>query len=397
MNISKPNSFNVTSNGYKLNEILATMLYSDTVIRVLYLLIGVPLNSFAIYVATKRNLRFCNRLLPVVDLTACVFGSSSFIVLNTYQVNFDRGSLCKFILGSNTLLANLSGFCILNICIDRLCIFNAILHFLKTPGQRKLFSVAGMLLTTMFSIPFFRFYGETKIDFNFQNSTVSENICGVAETSENEAFFQVFPIVLSTIYNIEFLVLLVVQIYLSVSLNHLIKRHLYLSSKRIARNKEKTDTIDIYADKDFSVIDSDKLICNTCVELENETKCKTFDIIMNSVDQHMLHVDIETFNSKNKDLRNKIPNMSRFFHFQIVIVILFALSVFPRVILMIRESNEKNFWSGLSKIEYTLYTFFYRCFLLTSVLNPVVFSYPPMLIEGKRLFNKKMRKIYKFL
>lgn len=401
MNISKTNSSNITSYGYKLNDTLATVLFSDTIIMVLYLLIGVPVNSLAIYIVSltpkKSNLNFIYGLLSVVDLTACIFGSSSFIALNTNPVNFYSGSLCKFILGSNMLLANLSGFCVLNVCINRYrCIFRP-LTFARHRGQSKLLSMAGMLLTTVISVPFFIFYGESKLEFNVQNLTVSGNICGVAGTSKNEAFFHVFGIVILSIFTIEFVVVFVLQIILTVSLYKSNRRQFRRTQLINSKINISTDTKDIFADKDVSVNDSDTLVCRTCFRSGKGKECETGGKVLKSVNESISETDIFYLDNVNlnEKLKKKLSrNKDRIsvicVMLQPVIVVLFALSVFPRAILMIRETHEVDFWSNLSKTEFTVYTFFNREYLLNSVLNPVTLH--PLLLIFCRLHCKCTNK-----
>lgn len=169
-----------------------------------------------------------------------------------------------------------------------------------------------MLILNIFSGLFYIYYGETKIAATFQNSAVSGHMCGVSVISENESFFQVFQIVVLTFYTIEFLVLIVMQKCILLKICYFNSRYQYkkVAHKKMENKTRNTVTTEVYADKDFSVINSDTLICSSCVEFKNKTKCETGEKAMKSACQIMS--DIEISNSENVILCDETPKKAKY-------------------------------------------------------------------------------------
>lgn len=406
MNISENNFVNITNQVNDLSSTLSKMLFSDTILMIFYLLFGVSANCCAVYVLIqlKRRLvkydymhaRRYNVMLPIADLTACVVGSSFSIAANTYPVNVYDESLCSFMLGSHSLLANLSGLLTLSFSIElyfRVVFFYGRTQYIKLT---KYSTIVSVVFAIAISFPSFIFYGETVIVYNIQNISVSGKICGASRTSDNYSSIKAYPIVVLTIYIIEFFIILTIQIRVLHVIAHLNKQgiNMWSGSKFNAMQKKRSvsvgifgnskppdnsEIIDIYADKDCSVVDSDLLICSTCNETKWEIDTRLlashYDLIM---EQHLCLSDNTISNNQTsikpkyiyiKTAPGRVSCFSRTLQ-MLSRPILFAVSTFPRAIMMILESNDENFWSELSKTEYIVYYFFYRGYLLQSVLNP---------------------------
>ncbi|VDI69095.1 Hypothetical predicted protein [Mytilus galloprovincialis] len=58
----------------------------------------------------------------------------------------------------------------------------------------------------------------------------------------------------------------------------------------------------------------------------------------------------------------------------LIVTVLFAVSYFPRIIIMIMESADIDFWKTLTTRQYSFCLFLYRAYLLNNILNPVVYS-----------------------
>lgn len=284
MNLSETNFTNITKYGYDLNKSIADELFKNSEVLVIFLLIGVSFNCLELHGSFKslKGDRFGIIFLASIDLTVCVFGSSCGILLNTYPINFFGDSICALMLGSNMLLANVSLVCILNVTTFRYIVFRYPSFQIKYKKRKRL-TVTGMLFAIIFSIPSFIFYGETDIVIIVQNATFSGKICGAARISDNETLvmsdtgtlgtsdygtlFQVYPIVVSIMYTSCILYLSCIQMHLTV----LFFRGLKTRLPETSHFKNKVNSLDSYSDKDFSVLDSDALICSSCDELENKT------------------------------------------------------------------------------------------------------------------------------
>lgn len=301
MNDSGTYFSNKTEYGYNLNEQLATESHVAILILVFYLVINVSPNCWIFYKYTRRSHtgdRFGNVLLSSVDFTFSVLASSSYFVLKSNPVNLYGDSLCALMLGSNMLMANLSGFCVFSILTYRYILFRYPL-IKNINEKRKLLTVIGILLVIGFSSPCFKFYGETDITVRFQNVTVSGKICGVSGRYDNQTLIRVYPIVVSIIYAFVVLYSVYIVTYLELLFYRgivEIKKSLKIPQSKISNSCK---NIDKFADKDFSVLDSDATICNSCDEQEFKTKYDT-KIKMKSAYEKMLEIDLSISEIMNR-------------------------------------------------------------------------------------------------
>lgn len=437
MNYSDNDLVNITSNGNDLSDTLSTILFFDTILLTFYLLIGVSINFCAVFLlrrAVRRttdflredNLRY-QTFFVMIELTACVIGTSSFIAINTNPVDFYGESLCTLMLGSNMLFANLSGSSIVHYHITSF--FRYMLVFIRHK-QMMILRYSGVVFALIFSIPSFIFYGETDIDFEIQNITVSGKICGVSRKADNYSFVQAYPIVVLTIYIIEFLFIVFVSILVKDRLSsglplrtnkktRIQSGFKYPTTSKIrvvnsgtvdnSKPPDNSKIIDLYADKDCSVVDLDVLTCSSC----NETKRKTcdrllasnYDLIMeqkiciSDITKSSNQTPVEPEYMKIKTTKECCISCHKKICFRKAPsffsgIILFATSTLPRAIIMILESNDKNFWSKLSKTEYMLYNFLYRVYLLQCVLHPFIYYWYAMKGQFKREIRRcRLRNI----
>lgn len=408
MNTSENNFTNNTNHEYDLNKNFANRLIEDSVCLVFNLLTGVSVNSLLLYLYHDPTFngqmvdKFGRVLLSYVDLTVLVLGSFCGVVLNSNPVNVYSDSLCAFMLGSNMLLANLSGFCFLNIVTYR--VFIQLYPLLQiNERKRKLLTLTGMLFAIIFSIPSFIFYGETNIVFRHKNVTVVGKMCGVSGIADNGMLLNVYLIGATTIYAVSVLYLSLTQICFTVFIyRELTKWRQHIRSYIIGTlkhsNIENTSKIfDSYADKDFSVFNSNAVICSSCDQLETKTKYGT-DSKLKTKSAYEMILDIDITipeNTNNIDETWVLRRMSFIFFIvsisQLLQLVVFACAAFKRASGVFMKSND---WSKISEIEYSW--LFFHFSMLNSLLNPMLHSFLIIFhitfIQNKSIFKGNKNK-----
>lgn len=146
--------------------------------------------------------------------------------------------------------------------------------------------------------------------------------------------------------------------------------------------------MDSYADKDFSVLDSDALICSSCDELDIKTTYENnSNLKMKSAYEMMLDIDIsmisvsgntnlidDTSNNLN-DSNNRVfgrishKRLITWYVMQSLLTFSFAINAIGRAVSMFVISNV---WSEISEIEFS-WSFIFLS-VLSSATNPFYYS-----------------------
>ncbi|XP_033735870.1 orexin receptor type 1-like [Pecten maximus] len=336
------------------NSEFVDVLWSDTLLLVMYILIGVVGNSLVIIVYTlrfrdKSEDRFFIPYLAVIDLIACLVCSSFGIAVNQYAVTFTNDPACKAFWVCSLFTTGCSIFILLVIAVHR---YQKICRpfSVQMSLRRKRLSLVGCIsVSLLVSLPSLAFYGTSPVihpEYNI-TGTRCANIRGPWTKGVAISYKAVI-----------LLMCLGVLISLIV-LYCLIGKAVF---KRITLNKNR------------------QIQTSVPTAMSSATSSDTVTAIVESVSEDgrkLAPKPMSNANSKKKT----IPGYRLSVMFMIITAV-FVLCYIPKMSMMVFESKNEMFWFTLDISGYGAYRFLYTMYIINSIVNPVIYGF----------FDKKFRK-----
>lgn len=327
------------------NAEFVDVLWSDTLILAIYILIGVVGNSVVLAVYTlrfrdKNEDRFFIPYLAVIDMVSCLVCSSFGIAVNLYAVAFTNDAACKAFWFFSLFTTGCSIFTLLVIAIHRyqkICRpFSAQMSLRK----KRLSLVACISVSLLVTLPSLLFYGTSPVIHPVYNVTGTRcaNIRGPWTKGVAIAYKGV--VMLSC---------LIVLICLVV-LYSLIGRKVF---QRIDFNKKRQIKKAIPSSSTTST--------------ENATSTAEY-----------LPEDSNKITSKNNpsptQKRRNIPGYRLTMMFMLITAV-FVFCFIPKMAMMVFESRNEMFWLTLDISGYGLYRFLYTMYIINSIVNPIIYGF----------------------
>ncbi|CAC5414021.1 unnamed protein product [Mytilus coruscus] len=350
----------------KLNNSMVTLLIPNTVFLLVLLFASLVGNGLVVYVYTfkmksKTDDRYFIPCLAVVDMIACGLGVSFGTMMNFNPLNFRKGLICKLIWSANTLTATSSGLMLLAIAVQRYIKVRRLWNSSLSPRSKRLTITAIITVSTVISLPCIVLYGEAKVPLQSENTTITGYNCGVLPNVNQDFLFG---------YSITLLLFCLAVIFALVALYCVLLRIIYRQESFRKRNRSAIRSFDVNVHG----------IANQVMKVSGSSKCGDAKYYVDKSES--CNTDIEwTRYQKEETIRTskltRIPFRSkrkqRFSIMFFIITLLFCISFFPRIALMIVESVISNFWDNLSDSEYVIVLSFYRGYLLNYIVNPLIY------------------------
>ncbi|OWF46144.1 cholecystokinin receptor type A-like [Mizuhopecten yessoensis] len=399
---------------------LARLLIPNDVVLGVYLLAGLFGNLLVIYVysfklKTKRDNRFFIPFLAIFDLLACAIGASFAMSLNILPLIYYGDTLCKtlWFLSEATTIA--SSLLLLVIGLQRYLKVCRPFEAQMTSMWKKIALVMTVVSACLISSPTVLFYGEIQL---YTLASVTGVRCG--KRSDDEHLVQGL-----VIYNIMLFATAVVGTITMAVLYGIIARaiyHQFLRHRKSTYKKKRQHVKSKPSDKSNSSMSYDSEDKVTMrkeystappskssnsypttqeTEIESQPSFPESDLEEQSVDDFDV---IERKNTKEKlkdekekrikrrsfdvlrenieSIREKLQRERVYNHFRVhrctymfmTITLIFVVSYTPRVVLMLLESFEPDFWGSLSNSQMQVCYFLYRMYLLNHVTNPFIYG-----------------------
>lgn len=404
-----------------LNTYLARLLIPNDVILAIYLVTGLFGNLLVIYVysfklKTKRDNRFFIPFLACFDMLACAIGDGFAMSLNILPVMFYGDTLCKTLWFLSEATTISSSLLLLVISLQRYLKVCRPFGVEVTSVWKRTALAVTVVSACLVSSPAVMFYGE------IQPYTLA-NITGVRCGKRDHASDLVFGLF---IYNTILLAAAVVCIVTMAVLYGLIARVIYqqflrhrksgLKVKKLrdkSKTSDKSNTSVSYGDyedrvtmrKDCSTASpstggqstisspttpetelesqpeldiegqSEDGFCSSsqnCKEIikdekeEKRIKRRSFDVLRDNVDNIRVRLQRERVYSHFR--------IHRCTYMFMTITLIFVASYLPRLVLMLLESLDPDFWALLSPSQIQVCYFLYRMYLINHVANPFIYG-----------------------
>lgn len=374
---------------------LSNHLIANNVILVIYMVVGVCGNVLVILVynlklAKRKDDRYFIPVLATMDLIACLLGSSYALALNILPAKFTSDILCKVLWYFNEATTISSALLLVVVAVQRylkvckpLATFNL---------QWKRIAIFLCFITaSIFSIPTLFFYGKLTFPHPLYNITGSR--CGQLLRNDRPfrnavISFTILECLFAIIGCISFTVLYALigkQIYKKFII---FKRTMTLRRRPIGKNAPKgsnSDDAKIRSSVDSIDIDVDITVSSITDSRDN---------IMNDKNppKRKKRRSVDMLQENVSALRQHF-HTHRYTYMFIAITIFFIISFTPRIILMMLESVNRNFWRNLIDQPRTiaLCLFFYRFYIFNHIINPFIYGFFDTTFkhEVKKIFCKQ--------
>lgn len=364
------------------NDDLSRHLLPDSIILIIYLVIGILGNSCVIYIHTvrlKQNKedRFFITVLAIVDLVSCVVSTSFSFSINTLPVKYNNDRACKVMFFLNMTCTLASAWMLVAIAVDRYRKICRPFNKQMTMYWKKvcLAVVAGIALLS--SWPCFLFYGSKEL-VDEERQVVGHRCTNVRGPWSNTQ-----PLIFKTTFLLLIAVILVSLVVLYILIGRVVVKQMRFHKKRSAP----------YMSSDNSNIRDTSQDSST-----RNTNCKTDS--PGTSDADLSEVDVSPplelkFPPGEKEVpagpcgsagtrkeegghskqhpSNRIQGVRMAMIF-ILITVVFIISFLPKVGLMVYESRNENFWTELSPSELGGYRFLYTAFIINNIVNPFIYG-----------------------
>ncbi|XP_033735869.1 orexin receptor type 1-like [Pecten maximus] len=327
------------------NSEFVDVLWSDTLLLVMYILIGVVGNSLVVIVYTlrfrdKSEDRFFIPYLAVIDLIACLVCSSFGIIVNKYAVTFTNDPACKAFCLLSLIVTGCSALILLVIAVHRYQKICRPFSAQMSLRRKKLNLIGCISVSLLVSLPSLAFYGTSPVihpEYNI-TGTRCANIRGPWTKGVAIAYKAVILLMcLGVLISLIVIYCLIGKaVFKRITLNK--NRHIHTSDPTAMSSATSSDTV------------------TTIVESVSEDGRK------------LARKSIPNTNRKNiSGYRLSVMFM--------IITAVFVLCYIPKIAMMMFESKIERFWLTLDISSYGAYRFLYTMYIINSIVNPVIYGF----------------------
>ncbi|OWF54238.1 Cholecystokinin receptor type A [Mizuhopecten yessoensis] len=399
---------NVTSNSLVManqledwNDELSQILVPDSVILMIYLVVGVLGNSIVIYIHTvrlqsNREERFFIPVLAVVDLISCVVSTAFSFSINMLPVKYNNDSACKIMFFLNMTCSLMAALMLVVIAMHRhrkICKpFSKQLNMFWK--KIAIVCIAGVSL--VISWPCFLFYGSKEV-YKEESLTI-----GYRCTNVRGPWSTVQPLVFKAAVMLLVAFILVSLVVFYVLIGIVVFRQMRFHKKQgIAygasddRSQNTKSPNSNSGDSSYVTEVPDK---NSAPKIDTQ-KSSEADIsspIDNNAKSLNMVSDSDQKSSSNighnqrrsttcksaltidHTTRNTGPSMTPGVRLSLIfmlITLVFIVCYVPKVGLMIYESRNENFWIELPPSELSGFRFLYTAFIINNIVNPIIYGF----------------------
>lgn len=355
------------------NKELRDILLPVTICESLYFLIGVLGNSTVLYIYLLKFKTFCDDrffipVLAVIDLIASVVTSSFSISINVLPVMYSSDIACKLLWYTGMTIIGASALTLMVIAINRyLKICKPFAKQIRRKVKKWLVVVI-VIVPSLVSSPCFLFYGTVQIESKAYQVTgyrCSSLTAGVPKVAL--AFKSIlFLIVLAIIIIVSVLYILIAK---EIFKRSRIRKQMSLSKVQLTLVKSEECKSVFYDIDETEDIDSNSMEQSKDVKRDTDSEYKrapNYSTLPSKSDSESRHCRVSGF------------QITIIF---MIISAVFAVSFMPKLILMVVESIDVEFWTGLTPSQLAGFEFLYTLIIINNIINPFIYG----------LFDQKFR------
>ena len=401
------------------NSELAKALIPNDVFLSLYIILGIFGNVTVILVYVfrmkkKTENRYFIPVLAVSDLTGVIVCSSFGLALNMMQAQFYNTDLCKAWWFFAALTTSMSIFLLLIIAAQRYITVCRPVGSQMTLMHKRLAIGLSIGLAILVAGPTSALYGSVEFP-NSDGSIIGVRCSKLKDVSKAGSLVYGVIVVLVIIASIT------LMIYFYSRIGHKLfihfKYHTTVDSekRRPSCTKQGSSNSESGYDKEMCTSTS-QVDMNTVDQRESSTDdektINTVDQRESSTEEEKTPTSVETKQKKSKQHNSKKDHEtkqkksrqhnSKKDHEQInrrvmhkltimfmLITFVFLICYIPKVILLLIEGLDPNFWENFSDSERSAVLFIYRIFILNNVVNPFIYAF--MDLE----FRKEVKSLFR--
>lgn len=370
---------------FTLNNQRAEFLTVNTVILCIYLVIGVLGNSLVFYIykfciTKNRTDRFFIPYLAVSDAASCIIGSGFAISLNLLPIRFSGDALCKGLWFLTKWSTFVSALMLLLIAIERYKKVCKPFGPQMTSLAKQLSMVALFVVSAVFTFPTVFFHGEISFPARGTSGLTGYRCGRNTLLTGLEGYFTVYNVILAVSALSGITVVTILYFFVGKTIYKQTKfRNRFTSSPRKSYVSPKSDSGVCSEGND------DVFIENSVKENgENKARKDSADSFY-STDDELDSTDVGLPKQKSSNNRKKsiishvytVPQVLKKFKISILfmcISLVFVLTFTPRLVIMISEATNKDYWNGLTDHQIRTSLFFYRFYIVNNIVNPFLYA-----------------------
>lgn len=385
------------------NSELAKALIPNDVFLSLYIILGIFGNVTVILVyglrmKKKTENRYFIPVLAVSDLTGVIVCGSFAIALNMMQAQFYNTHVCKAWWFFAALTTSMSIFLLLIIAAQRYITVCRPVGSQMTLMHKRLAIGVSIGLAIIVAGPTSALYGSVEFP-NSDGSIIGVRCSKLKDVSKAGSLVYGVTVVLVILASITLMIYFYSRIGHKLFIHFKYRTTVDSDKRRPSCTEQGSSNSESGYDKEMCTSTS-QVDMNTVDQRESNTDD---EVDINTVDQREYSTDEEkTPTSVETKQKTSRQHNSKKDHGQInrrvmhkltimfmLITFVFLICYIPKVILLLIEGLDPNFWENFSDSERSAVLFIYRIFILNNVVNPFIYAF--MDLE----FRKEVKSMFR--
>ncbi|XP_061164950.1 cholecystokinin receptor type A-like [Saccostrea echinata] len=379
------------------NNLLAKGLIPNNVLLSLYILAGLVGNLtviliYGVKMKDNKEERYFIPYLATADLCASFVCASYGIALNLMQANFNNTYLCKtwWFLAAFTTFTSI--LILLIIAVHRYRKICKPLGKQMTMKWKRIALFVGLVIAFLLAIPTTHFYGSVP----FSND--EEGIIGL-RWSRLKTVSKTGSLIFGGVLLLTAIAIIIALICLYAKIGYTILRHFTFMNtickkkafsdseqpKNIEESHASDDPISCTENETYSIETDNTILSGVCSQTSFETKETSFttDFTLNrKSNPHKSSVR----QRKEKDNRRVVHKFTLMF---MLITVIFLICHIPKLIIMLMEARNPNFWEQFSDSLRAGVLFVYRMYIINNITIPFIYAF----LDS--MFAKEIKKLFK--
>jgi len=339
------------------------------VILTIYLVIGIIGNGFVIFIYQfrfKDNVkeRYFIPHLAVVDMLSCVLNVCTCLPIDILPANYNNDAACAFMWFAGTCSATLSGLVLFVIAVQRYLKICRPHRFQMTLRWKRAALVLAIAISLLSSWPVVLFYKSNPVYLlDIYGNNVTGFHCTVTTEIESSTLLVVHKVILLVMAIIVFFALTILYSLIGKTVcKHIQSKKISIKSSKLRSKTPGNVPTGRSTDNAPEYLESTQG-SNTTIHSSKDDTSESVFIVVKSADEQR--------NTKQKTNQRSATRYTMMF---MIITIVFVISFIPKVIMMLYDSINVNFWSGLTPSQLAGYRFFSEVYIINNIFNPFIYG-----------------------
>ena len=385
------------------NSELAKALIPNDVLLSLYIILGIFGNVTVILVyglrmKKKTENRYFIPVLAVSDLTGVIVCSSFALALNMMQAQFYNTHLCKAWWFFAALTTSMSIFLLLIIAAQRYITVCRPVGSQMTLMHKRLAIGLSIGLAIIVAGPTSALYGSVEFP-NSDGSIVGVRCSKLKDVSKAGSLVYGVVVVLVILTSITLMIYFYSRIGHKLFIHFKYRTTVDSDKRRPSCTEQGSSNSESGYDKEMCTSTS-QVDMNTVDQHESNTDdevdINTVDQRESSTNEEKTPTSVETKQKTSRQHKSKKDHeqinrrvMHKLTIMFMLITFVFLICYIPKVVLLLIEGLDPNFWENFSDNERSAVLFIYRIFILNNVVNPFIYAF--MDLE----FRKEVKSMFR--